>query len=61
MDAAKTKKLEEYATILEKQAQSVESQGNMNEAAKLYVKLIDIFLLLAREAPDHPTWAKYAT
>lgn len=61
MDAAKTKRLEEYATILEKQAQSAESQGNGNEAAKIYVKLIDIFLLLAREASDHPTWAKYAT
>ncbi len=61
MDAAKTKKLEEYAVVLERQAQSEESQGNGNEAAKIYVKLIDIFLLLAREAPDHPTWVKYAT
>ncbi len=61
MDTAKTKKLEEYALVLERQAQSEESQGNGNEAAKIYVKLIDIFLLLAREAPDHPTWVKYAT
>jgi hypothetical protein len=61
MDSAKAKKLEEYAAILERQAQSEESQGNANEAAKIYVKLIDIFLLLAREAPDHPTWAKFAT
>ncbi len=61
MDVAKTKKLEEYAAVIEKQAQSVESQGNANEAAKLYVKLIDVFLLLAREAPDHPTWVKYST
>ena len=61
MDAAKTKKLEDYAVVLERQAQSEEFQGNGNEAAKIYVKLIDIFLLLAREAPDHPTWVKYAT
>lgn len=61
MDAAKARKLEEYAAILEKQAQSAEASGSANEAANLYVKLIDILLLLARESQDHPTWLKYSS
>ena len=61
MDAAKEKRLIEYAAYLEKQGQSEESQGRGNEAAKIYVKLVDVLLLLAREAKDHPTWQKYAT
>jgi len=61
MDAAKVKKLEEYSLILERQAREFETQGEGNEAAKIYVKLVDILLLLAREAPDHPTWLKYST
>lgn len=60
MDAAKVKRLEEYSMVLERQAENFESRGDDNEAAKIYVKLVDVLLLLARETPDHPTWVKYS-
>jgi hypothetical protein len=61
MDAAKIKKLQDYASFLVKQAESKESQGNTAEAARDYVKLVDILLLLANEAKDHPTWQQMIT
>jgi hypothetical protein len=56
MDAGKIKKLQDYASFLVKQAESKESHGNKSDAARDYVKLVDIYLLLANEAKDHPTW-----
>lgn len=56
MDSAKVKKLQDYASFLAKQAESKEIQGNGAEAARDYVKLVDILLLLANEAKDHPSW-----
>ncbi len=56
MDAGKIKKLQDYASFLVRQAESKESQGNKLDAARDYVKLVDIYLLLANETKDHPTW-----
>jgi hypothetical protein len=56
LDSAKLKKLQDYSVILTQQAESKEAQGSRNEAAKDYVKLVDVLLLLANEAKDHPTW-----
>jgi hypothetical protein len=56
LDSAKLKKLQDYSIVLTQQAESKEAQGNKNEAAKDYVKLVDVLLLLANEAKDHPTW-----
>jgi hypothetical protein len=61
MDASKVKKLQDYASFLMKQAESKEQQGNSTEAARDYVKLVDILLLLANEAKDHPTWQQIIT
>ncbi|MHB1907529.1 MAG: hypothetical protein ACYCQJ_01505 [Nitrososphaerales archaeon] len=58
MDSAKLKKLQEYSLVLKSQASSKEAQGNVSEALKDYVKLVDILLLLANESKDHPTWQK---
>jgi hypothetical protein len=56
MDSAKLKKLQDYSVVLTQQAESKEAQGNKNEAVKDYVKLVDVLLILANEAKDHPTW-----
>lgn len=56
MDSAKLKKLQDYSVFLTQQAESKEAQGNTSEAIKDYVKLVDVLLLLANEAKDHPTW-----
>lgn len=56
MDSAKLKKLQDYSVFLTEQAESKEASGNTSEAVKDYVKLVDVLLLLANEAKDHPTW-----
>ncbi len=56
MDSAKLKKLQDYSVFLTEQAESKEASGNTSEAIKDYVKLVDVLLLLANEAKDHPTW-----
>jgi hypothetical protein len=59
MDAEKLRKLEEFTVLLKKHGGDQESQGHHSEAVKDYVKLVDILLLLAREAKDHPTWERF--
>ena len=59
MDAEKNKKLQQYATILTDQAKEAEQSGKSDEAIKHYLKLVDVFLVLASEAPDHNTWMGY--
>src|SRR5579875_1980800 len=59
MDAAKVKKLQEYAAYLSKQAETKEAEGKGSEAIKDYLKLVDILLIFAREAKDHTSWLKY--
>lgn len=59
MDAEKNKKLQQYATILTDQAKEAEQSGKSDEAIKHYLKLVDVFLVLASEAPDHSTWMGY--
>ena len=59
MDAEKNKKLQQYATILTDQAKEAEQSGKSEDAIKHYLKLVDVFLVLASEAPDHNTWLQY--
>ena len=59
MDAEKNKKLQQYATILADQAKEAEQNGRSEDAIKHYLKLVDVFLVLAAEAPDHNTWVQY--
>ncbi len=59
MDAEKNKKLQQYATILTDQAKEAEQAGKSDDAIKHYLKLVDVFLVLASEAPDHNTWMQY--
>ena len=59
MDAEKNKKLQQYATIIAEQAKEEEKSGKTDDAVKHYLKLVDVFLLLAAEAQDHNTWSQY--
>ena len=59
MDAEKNKKLQQYATILTDQAKEAERTGKPEDAIKHYLKLVDVFLVLASEAQDHNTWLQY--
>ena len=51
--------MQQYATILADQAKQAEGTGKPEEAIKHYLKLVDVFLVLAAEAPDHNTWVQY--
>lgn len=59
MDAEKNKKLQQYAVVLNEQATEAEKSGRAEEASKHYLKLVDVFLVLAAEAQDHNTWQQY--
>lgn len=59
MDAEKNKKLQQYANILAGQAKEAEQAGNKDEAIKHYLKLVDVFIVLAGDTTDHPTWEQY--
>jgi hypothetical protein len=59
LDAEKNKKLQQYATILTDQAKEAEQSGKSDEAIKHYLKLVDVLLVLASEAPDQGTWMQY--
>ncbi|HVB12208.1 MAG TPA: hypothetical protein VNE86_03680 [Nitrososphaerales archaeon] len=59
MDAEKNKKLQQYAVVLTEKAEGEEKSGKHDEAIKHYLKLVDVFLVLAAEAQDHNTWLQY--
>jgi hypothetical protein len=60
LDPVRQEKLQGLARALASQAQQAEKDGNTDDAAKSYVKLVDILLLLARESEsDHVLWSKY--
>ena len=59
MDVEKNKKLQQYAVALTEQAKEEERSGKSDEAIKHYLKLVDVFLVLAAEAQDHNTWVQY--
>ncbi|MGI0091665.1 MAG: hypothetical protein ACREBS_08150 [Nitrososphaerales archaeon] len=59
MDAEKSKKLQQYSVSLAEQAREEEKNGKPDEAIKRYLKLVDVFLVLAADAPDHNTWLQY--
>lgn len=44
---------------MEEQGQAAESEGRNEDAAKTYIKLVDVLLLLARETEDHTKWSEY--
>ena len=60
LDPRRQEKLQELVRTLGGQAQQAEKDGNTDDAARLYIKLIDVLLLLARESGDnHVLWVKY--
>lgn len=59
MDAEKNNKLQQYAAILTDQGKEAEQAGKPEEAVKHYLKLVDVFLVLASEAPNNSTWSQY--
>jgi len=60
LDTRRQQKLQELVRTLGIRAQQEEEADNKDEAAKLYIKLIDVLLLLARESgDDHQLWVKY--
>ena len=60
LDPRRQEKLQELVRTLGSQAQQAEKDGNVDDAARLYIKLVDVLLLLARESGDnHPLWVKY--
>ncbi len=60
LDPRRQEKLQELVRTLGGQAQQAEKDGNADDAARLYIKLIDVLLLLARESGDnHLLWVKY--
>ena len=59
MDEDKSMKLQQYAVALTQQAEGEERSGKSEEAIKHYLKLVDVFLVLAAEAQDHNTWLQY--
>jgi hypothetical protein len=59
MDVEKSKKLQQYASILSEQAKDAEQSGKTEDATKHYLKLVDVFLVLASESQDHNMWQQY--
>ena len=55
----KSMKLQQYAVALTQQAEGEERSGKSEEAIKHYLKLVDVFLVLAAEVEDHNTWLQY--
>jgi hypothetical protein len=59
MDSVRYRKLLDYASLLEKQGNKFESEGEEAEAISRYIKMVDVLLLLAEVAPDYPSWQKF--
>ncbi len=54
-------KLLDYAKVLAKQGESLEKEGDNEEAIPRYIKVVDILLLLAESAPTYPEWMNYVS
>ena len=61
MDAAKFKKLEEYASTLGKKGAEEEKNREYVEALQTYFKLVDVLLVMADATPSYPYWVKCTT
>lgn len=59
MDSSKMSKLLDYAKLLAKEGESLEKDGEEEEAVPKYIKVVDILLILADAAPTYPAWTDY--
>lgn len=53
------KRLLDYAKLLAKEGEALEKEGEEAEAIPKYIKVVDILLLLAEQAPTYPDWTGY--
>lgn len=58
VESSKLKKLEEYVSVLGKKGAEEESHGDYSSAIPTYLKLVDVLLVMAEEAPGHPYWVR---
>ena len=61
MDAAKFKKLEDYASTLGKKGADEEKNLEYSEAISTYLKLVDVLLVMSEVSPSYPYWVKCTT
>ena len=61
MDAAKFKKLEEYASTLGRKGTEEEKRQEYVEAIGTYLKLVDVLIVMADATPNYPYWVKCTT
>lgn len=61
MDSAQLRKLEEYISYLLKKGVDEEKDEDYVEAIPTYLKLVDVLLVMADNAPNHPYWVKCTT
>ena len=61
LDSAQLKKLEDYVAHLIKKGAEEEKAEDYTEAIPTYLKLVDVLLVMADEAPNHPYWLKCTT
>ena len=61
MDAAKFKKLEEYAGTLGRKGAEEEKNQEYVVAIGTYLKLVDVLLVMADATPNYPYWVKCTT
>ena len=61
MDAAKFKKLEEYALTLGRKGAEEEKSQEYVEAIATYLKLVDVLLVMADVTPNYSYWVKCTT
>jgi len=61
MDAAKFKKLEEYASTLGRKGAEEEKNQEYVEAIGTYLKLVDVLIVMADATPNYPYWVKCTT
>ena len=61
MEAAKLKKLEEYAAILGKKAADEEKEGAYAEAIPTYLKIVDVLLVMSEASSNYSYWVKCTT
>ncbi len=61
MDPAKYKKLSDYAAVLIQQAETEEKSKEYTFAIEKYLKTVDVLLVMADAAPNHPAWLRCTT
>jgi hypothetical protein len=61
MDAAKFKKLEEYASTLGRKGAEEEKNQEYVEAIGTYLKLVDVLIVMADATPNYPYWVRCTT